>query len=246
MVLGFALVAAALAGEPALKGSKLVVDGKPVLEVKTQKMMGTSATTVTQQGVEVVVFSLAPYPPDQLTLAADFSSVGKTFGVQLPQTTPGDVLVGWWNAGVLTTQGADLGALEKWCAERQITLNDTAEEQEKFDAYVATHPGPVFDPPPSSSSSSSGPEGPAAAPAPGMVSVQLHISCGENVRLFFGASPTSGGTYGWESPNSTRSASMDAGSVVCICDASDHVQSCWTASGSSARLDVGCGQLMAQ
>ncbi|MCP4810211.1 MAG: hypothetical protein GY913_24205 [Proteobacteria bacterium] len=72
----------------------------------------------------------------------------------------------------------------------------------------------------------------------------MKVTCDTKVRVFKGSSPSSGGTYGWESPNSVRSLSMSAGDVLCIADGSDKVQSCWTASGSTAKLEVGCGGFM--
>ena len=83
--------------------------------------------------------------------------------------------------------------------------------------------------------------GASPASGPQRVSVSLHIDCDQRVRLFQGASRTSGGTYGWNSPNTVRSVSMNAGEVLCICDDRDNKQSCWTAAPISGRLEVGCG-----
>lgn len=78
----------------------------------------------------------------------------------------------------------------------------------------------------------------------GVVSVRLKVTCGEKVRMFEGSSPSSGGTYGWQSPNSVRNLSVRAGDVLCIADDRDKVQSCWTASGGSVDLEMGCGGFM--
>ena len=87
--------------------------------------------------------------------------------------------------------------------------------------------------------------GQSSAPAaPTTVSVSMKITCGERVRVFQGRSANSGGTYGWESPNSVRSLTVPVGNVICIANERDQVQSCWTASGTRASLEVGCGGFM--
>lgn len=86
----------------------------------------------------------------------------------------------------------------------------------------------------------------SSSSAGGPVSVSVHVSCSERVRLFRGHSPSSSGTYGWESPNSTVSYTVSAGDVICIADGSDKVQSCWTAGSGSASLDVSCGGFKAR
>ncbi len=242
----------ALAGEPSLKGGRLLDDGAPALSVKTQKIPGgTVVTTITSlEGAPVVVFSVARYAPGQAMLQADFQGLGVSFGAQVGDLTPDAQILEWWGAGVLSAAGADRAALQTWAQAHTVALVDTAAQQQKLEAYAATHPGPSFSPPASASASSASSSAPPAsasgASAPSTVSVELHIACKERVRVFLGASANSGGTYGWESPNSVRSVTVKPGSVICIANAQDKVQTCWTAGSERARLDVDCGGFRAR
>lgn len=243
----YALLALILyAGTPSVKGNKLLDDGQAALQLKTQKIPGgAAATTVTTlDGAVVVIFMLSPIP-GQAMLNADFQGLGVNFGGMVPETKADDVLLDWWKAGVLTAQGGDLAALEAWTKARNLTLINTAANQAKMAAAAAKAPVPTFSPPPAASSGSgssgSGSSGSSAPAAPSTVSVTLRFTCKENVRLFLGASKSSGGTYGWESYNSTRSVTVKPGSVICLADKSDHNQTCWTAGTERTTLEVGCG-----
>lgn len=253
MILGLILVGM-LAGEPTMKGSKLLDDGAAALSVKTVKIPGgtTSTTVSTLDGATVLVMNLSPLSPGQGLLAADFQGLGLNFGGMVPEPSASELLLGWWRAGVLTREGADREALATWAASRGFTLTDTAAAQASFASAMASRPPPAFTPAPtpssapsSSRSSSSGSTSSASA-APATVSVSMHISCGEKVRVFFGSSASSSGTYGWESPNSTRSVTVKPGSVICIADSHDKVGSCWTAGEQRVNLDVGCGGFTAR
>lgn len=248
MILGLILVGL-LAGEPTMKGSKLLDDGAAALSVKTVKIPGgtTSTTVSTLDGAAVLVMNLSPISPGQGMLAADFQGLGLRFGGMVPEPSASELLLGWWRAGVLTREGADREALATWAGSRGFTLTDTAAAQASFASAMASRPPPAFTPAPtpSSASSSSGSSSSAAA-KPSTVSVSMHISCGEKVRVFFGSSASSSGTYGWESPNSTRSVTVKPGSVICIADSHDKVGSCWTVGEQRASLDVGCGGFTAR
>lgn len=243
------LLLTALAGQGTIKGNKLLDDGQPALLLKTQKIPGgvVAVTATSPDGAPVLVMSLTPVPPAQKMLNADFQGLGVNFGGLIADTTPDDLLLAWWGAGVLTAQGADRAALGTWAAANKLTLRDTAAEQQKLADYAATHPGPTFSSPSSSASSSSAAsatsssKASSAPAAPTTVSVNMKITCNPKVRVFFGDRPNASGTYGWESYNSVRSTTVKAGSVICVADERDHVQSCWTASGSSARIEIGCG-----
>jgi hypothetical protein len=236
------LASLALAGEPSFKGAKLLDDGAHVMTAKRQNVFGMKSLTLTaKDGSQVLVFALTPYQ-GQVMLSADFSSLGKSFGGQLPATEPDDLVLAWWKAGVLSATGADLAKLEAWCKERGFVLTDTAQQQAQMAEYAATHPGPTFsEPAPSASASASASSAPAAPARPSTVSVSFHVECDQKVRMFTGSSPTSGGTYGWEYPNTVRSTTMRPGDVLCICDDRDKVQSCWTAGDQRADLEVTCG-----
>jgi len=236
----------AVAGEPTIKGARLLDDGKPALSFKTQSMMGTTITTVTGTGgAVVVVFSVATYAPGQAMLSASFDALGATYGAQVPPAEPGDLLLAWWKAGVIGSGGADRAALDAWCKERGCMVNEVADQKAKLAAYAASHapPAPV---------AAAAAPAPKAAPAVAVpekvtsVSVSLHIDCDPKVRLFIGSSPTSGGTYGWEYDNNTRSTSVSPGDVICICDERDRVGSCWTAGDTRADLEVMCGGFRAR
>jgi hypothetical protein len=236
------LASLALAGEPSFKGAKLLDDGAHVMTVKTQNVFGLTSTTVTaKDGSPVLAFNLSPYQ-GQVMLSVDFSSVGLSSGGLMPAQKPDELILAWWKAGVLSAAGVDRAKLEAWCKERGFALTDTAKQQAQLAEYAATHPGPTFsEPAPSASASASVSSAPAAPARPTTVSVSFHIECDHNVRMFTGSSPTSGGTYGWESPNSVRSTTMRPGDVLCICDDRDKVQSCWTAGDQRADLEVTCG-----
>ncbi|MCB9777643.1 MAG: hypothetical protein H6742_03685 [Alphaproteobacteria bacterium] len=138
---------------------------------------------------------------------------------------------GWATADERAWYQAELGRRQASQAAHDAALQQQAAAQAA--AMQAARPAPAIPAP--SASTSSKPAGPQR------VSVSMHIDCPEKVRIFQGRSPSSGGTYGWESSNSTRSLSMDEGDVLCIADDRDHIGSCWTASGSSVSLDVQCG-----
>jgi len=100
---------------------------------------------------------------------------------------------------------------------------------------------PTFSTPAATQGSSSASSSPAASAPTGPVSVSARITCNPKVRVYRGSSGGSG-TYGWESYNSTVSYSVKQGDQVCVADASDKRQSCWTASGSArVTLEIGCG-----
>ena len=84
----------------------------------------------------------------------------------------------------------------------------------------------------------------AASAGSSTVGVHLKVTCDEKVRMFEGSSPTSSGTYGWQSANSVRSLTVRAGDVLCIADDHDRVGACWTASGEQAELELGCDDLV--
>jgi hypothetical protein len=233
--------AAALAGTPTIKGTKLLDDGTHVMNVKTSSMFGTSMTTITaRDGTPIAAFNLVSISTDQGMLSADFSALGTTFGGTLPTTAPAELVIAWWTAGALGPDGGNAENLAAWAGEHGMALRDSAADREKFAAYASSRQPMAFAPL-TAPAATAAPTRPAT---PSSVSVSLTISCKQNVRMFFGSSPTSGGSYGWESPNSVRSVSMAPGAVACITDAQDHIQSCWTAPSSpSASLDVGCAGL---
>lgn len=236
-----ALLLTLSAGEPTLKGGKLLDDGKPALGVKAAAVPGgSSVVTVTGlDGAPIVVYSFAPFAPGQAMLTADFQGLGVNFGGVATEAKADEVLLGWWKAGVLTPAGADRGALGAWCQSRGYPLVDTADQQAKMAAALASRP--AYTPPPTSAPAKAPAATPSTPAPPSTVSVELHVACAQRVRLFFGSSPTSGGTWGWESPNTTRSTTVKPGSVICIADERDKVQTCWTAGTERARLDVDCG-----
>lgn len=230
-----ALGAAALAGEPTFRGATLLDDGVPALEVKRRTVFGlTSATVSTLAGDEVVVAVLTAASPEVTLLSADFRSLGVRFGLQAGPWTVDAVLADWWRAGVLTAAGADPDALAAWCDARGCARTDPV-------------PLPA-EPAPSAATSLLPPPRPAPAPppapaAPRVISATLHVRCPTRVRLFLGSTPTSGGTFGWESPNTVRSVSVREGSVVCVADDRDRPVSCWTAAPISRRLEVDCASI---
>jgi hypothetical protein len=233
------LFAVILAGTPSFKGAKLQDDGETVAKLKTQSTFGTTTATLTFDD-QVVVFSLAPAGP-QMLLSADFQGLGLNFGGMVDATTPQDVVIEWWNAGVIDASGAHREPLESWVAAKGFSLNDTEAQRQQLMEYAAENPGPTFDTPAADAPAPATTT--AAASTPSVVSVRIHVSCDTKVRMFTGSSPTSGGTYGWQSSNSTFSKSVAPGSVICIADERDTVQSCWTAGTSSADLDLGCGAI---
>ena len=244
-----------LAGTPTFKGNKMLDDGAPALSVKSIKVPGglSSTTVSTLDGAVVVVFNLsAPYQ-GQRALAADFQGLGVNFNAMVAEDSVNAVLEGWWAAGALSAQGANKEALSAWAASRNIQLVDTAAEQAALEKAMASRPAPSasssgsgsstsvysYSAPSKTTTSSASPS--SSAPAkPSVVSISMHITCSERVRVFTGASKSSGGTYGWESPNSTRSLSAKPGSVICVADASDHVKSCWTVGEERADVNIDC------
>lgn len=240
------LLGVAFAGEPVVKGGKLTDDAGPALTVRNIAIPGGTAVSnvYTLSGQHILSMSLAR-SGNITVLSANFPSLGLSLGAQVPATDAPGQIAAFWNAGVLTREGADKAALLTWAKAQNVVVKDNAAEADKVAAYAASHPTSTtaFASPATSPSTSSGPKPTtSSAPAtPTVVSVSMHVSCAQNVRVFTGSSATSGGTYGWESPNSTRSLSLKPGSVVCIADSHDKVQSCCTVPTSSARIDVGCG-----
>lgn len=239
------LLGVAFAGEPVVKGGKLSDDAGAALTVRNIAIPGGTAVSnvYTLSGQHILSMSLAR-SGNITVLSASFPSLGLSMGAQVPATDAPSQIVAFWNAGVLTREGADKAALLAWAKAQNVVVRDTAAEAEKVAAYAASHPTSTtsFSSSPTSSGSASSKPTTASAPStPAVVSVSMHVSCGQNVRVFTGSSATSGGTYGWESPNSTRSLSLKPGSVICIANSQDKVQSCWTVPTSSARVDVGCG-----
>lgn len=241
------LLGVAFAGEPVVKGGKLTDDAGAALTVRNIAIPGGTAVSnvYTLSGQHLLSMSIAR-SGEFTMLSANFPSLGLSLGAQVPATDAPSQIVAFWKAGVLTREGADKAALLAWAKAQNVVVKDNAAEAEKLAAYAASHPTSTsgFSSGGSSASSSSAAPRPTTSSAPStptVVSVSMHVSCAQNVRVFTGSSATSGGTYGWESPNSTRSMSLKPGSVVCIADSHDKVQSCWTVPTSSARVDVGCG-----
>lgn len=238
------LLSISLAGDATIKGSQIIDGNTVIAKIKSQKSMGTSFATVTApDGSVIVILSISPYMPGQAMLNADFQGLGTSFGGMVSITDQNALLQAWLDAGVITTKGADATALSAWAKQNNIVLKNTAQEQAALAQYAATHPGPTFSTPPSSSTSSSTSSHSSSSSTPStpaVVSVQIHIDCNPKVRLFMGSSANSGGTYGWESYNTTRSTSAKPGSVICIADANDHVQTCWTVPDTRSELSVSC------
>lgn len=250
------LIGVAFAGEPVVKGGKLSDDAGAALTVRNIAIPGGTAVSnvYTLSGQHILSMSLARSGTTTV-LSASFPSLGLALGAQVPATDAPSQIVAFWNAGVLTREGADKAALLTWAKAQNVVVRDTAADAEKMAAYAASHPtstgsgygsGSSYGSSGGASASTAKPTTSSAPATPAVVSVSMHVSCAQNVRVFTGASANSGGTYGWESPNSTRSLSLKPGSVVCIADSHDKVQSCWTVPTSSARVDVGCGGFTAR
>jgi hypothetical protein len=239
----FFLFGVVFAGEPVIKGGKLVDDSGPALVVKAKSMPGGSSVLMieTLSGTPVSNLMVLPFTPGQVQVTGDFLQVHLSVAGQVQTVETSAVVLELWKAGALTREGTDPAALQAWASGRGLKVTDNEETARQLAAYGASHPAPSFAPAAPAAARPAPTAGTTAASGPATVSVSLHISCAQKVRLFFGSAPNSGGTYGWEETNTTRSSSVKPGSVICITDSHDKVQTCWTAGTTRADLDVSCG-----
>ena len=232
---------------PELKKDGVYEGSTRIVNIEAKKVPYAGQNVVLTGADRVVWVNMMVTPVGDGTAMAtvEFPTLARSLGYRILTGKYEDLVTDWVSAGVFAAEGPQLTSLTAWASAATVYVNDTNAAAASLATYAAANPAPAYAPPaaPSPAVSTRAPE-PAYQP-PVSVRVELYIECKEKVRLSRGGRAGSA-TYGWEYSNNRTSYSLAPGDEVCICDESDHKQSCMTVGDRDVSVDVGCGGFRTQ